>query len=219
VARNIDTLFKHSFCINLDRRPDRWEKSKDEFDKVGLSVNRYSAVDGPEVLSDDISKKYRGYKVDRDPKAIIGCLRSHRNLYTMALTAGWQEMAVFEDDVVFKNDFRSLFETFCDQLPVDWLMLFLGCIPLKISNFSNNLRVVQNCWTTHAYIIRREACEMLETILSNNEHRPIDLSWGPVLNTGRVFTMWPFLAIQRESYSDIMRTTRSPFKGKYTLNE
>lgn len=217
MERDIDSLFEHSFCINLDRRPDRWQQAKEEFDKAGLRVNRFSAFDGPECLSDTVSEEYRGYKVDRDPKAIIGCLRSHRILYTTMLDAGWQEMAVFEDDVIFKEDFKSKFIDCYRQLPTDWLILFLGCIPLKVDTFSKNLRKVHNCWTTHAYIIRAEACEMLEEILLHNEHRPIDLSWGPILDTGRVFTCWPFLAIQRESYSDIMKTTRSPFTGKYTL--
>ena len=219
MERNITSLFEHAFCINLDRRPDRWQQAQEEFKKVGLEVQRYSAVDGPKILPDEVAHNYKGYKRDRDPKAIIGCLRSHRNLYTMALDNNWQELAVFEDDVLFKNNFKELLSHYAEQLPTDWLMLFLGCVPLKVDSFSSNLKKVYRGWTTHAYIIRREACEMLEKILADNEHRPIDLSWGPVLNTGRVFTMWPFLAIQRETYSDIMRTTRSPFTGKYTLDD
>ena len=40
-------FFEKTYCVNLDRRPDRWSESLDEFNKFNLtSIERVSAVDG-----------------------------------------------------------------------------------------------------------------------------------------------------------------------------
>jgi GR25 family glycosyltransferase involved in LPS biosynthesis len=39
--------FDAIYCINLDRRTDRWEQASEEFKKAGINhVHRWSAVDG-----------------------------------------------------------------------------------------------------------------------------------------------------------------------------
>ena len=43
----LNDYFDKVYCINLDKRTDRWKESTDEFKKWGVSgVTRYSAVDG-----------------------------------------------------------------------------------------------------------------------------------------------------------------------------
>ena len=46
----LSKYFDKKFCINLDRRPDRWDIVSDEFNKWGIKdVERVSAVDGKTV--------------------------------------------------------------------------------------------------------------------------------------------------------------------------
>ncbi|MFZ9376809.1 MAG: glycosyltransferase family 25 protein, partial [Candidatus Fonsibacter ubiquis] len=44
--RVLNDYFEKIYCINLDKRPDRWESAKKEFLKHNINVERYSAVDG-----------------------------------------------------------------------------------------------------------------------------------------------------------------------------
>lgn len=34
-----------AICLNLNKRPDRWEQSQQEFNKIGLHVERFAAID------------------------------------------------------------------------------------------------------------------------------------------------------------------------------
>ena len=43
-----------TYCINLDRRPDRWEKMKTQFIDHNIQVERFSAIDG-RLLTNDTS--------------------------------------------------------------------------------------------------------------------------------------------------------------------
>jgi len=214
--KKIETLFEHAICINLDRRTDRWNKVKIEFEKIGLDVERFSAVDGVAIFDDEMVKNYKGYKKGRGPKAIIGGLRSHNNVYKTAIKNKWDITAVFEDDALFVNNFKSELAKIYPQVPKDWLMLFLGCVPRKVSNISENVVQIDNCWTAHAYLIKLEACKMLVPIIENYEHRPIDLSWGSVFKTKRVYGIIPPLSVQDETYSDLRQRVWTPF-GKETL--
>jgi hypothetical protein len=42
----MNDFVKHIYCINLDRRSDRWEESLKEFDKRSLSVSKFPGIDG-----------------------------------------------------------------------------------------------------------------------------------------------------------------------------
>ena len=48
--------FNQIYCINLDRRKDRWVETVNELKKWGLfeGVNRYPAVDGKDMKVDDL---------------------------------------------------------------------------------------------------------------------------------------------------------------------
>lgn len=43
---NINDFFDRIYVLNLDRRPDRWEKMKAQADKHGINIHRFPAVDG-----------------------------------------------------------------------------------------------------------------------------------------------------------------------------
>ena len=51
MALTVNTVFDGVFCINLDRRRDRWEQALEAFESVSIRVERVSAVDGKELSS------------------------------------------------------------------------------------------------------------------------------------------------------------------------
>merc|ERR1712232_343649 len=42
-------LFQDVYCINLDRRPERWEFMQAQFARLGMDAKRFAAVDGRSV--------------------------------------------------------------------------------------------------------------------------------------------------------------------------
>ena len=45
----INNYFNKIYCVNLDRRQERWKEASDEFKKFSLDVERFSAVDGSKL--------------------------------------------------------------------------------------------------------------------------------------------------------------------------
>jgi hypothetical protein len=79
-----------AYCINLDRRPDRWEQAQREWAKFS---------DVPENL-------FRVKAVDTGSAA--GCGISHQLCVDDARRKGFGFVLVLEDDFVFKPDVREL---------------------------------------------------------------------------------------------------------------
>ena len=49
--KTLNLYFDKIYCINLDRRDDRWEECIVEFNKHNLIVERYKAFDGKDLKS------------------------------------------------------------------------------------------------------------------------------------------------------------------------
>jgi GR25 family glycosyltransferase involved in LPS biosynthesis len=76
-------FFDEIFCINLDRRADRWELAQKEFNKLGIlnKVTRFSAIE--------------------NAHAEKGCFESHLQCIFSAKERGLNNVLIFEDDVAF----------------------------------------------------------------------------------------------------------------------
>ena len=91
------------YVINLDRRPEKWQKMAALFSEKGLHPNRVSAVDGW-MIPKSVQKEVAGpYPVNLSP-GHFGCLLSHLSVLKDAHTRGFNYIWVFEDDVEFKVD-------------------------------------------------------------------------------------------------------------------
>jgi GR25 family glycosyltransferase involved in LPS biosynthesis len=126
----VNETFPYKVCINLDRRPERWQQMQREFDQHGIhSVLRFSALDG------DNTKLPANWV--HTPGA-YGCLRSHLQVVREAKRLGVPSVLVFEDDVVFDDQLEKKFGACIEQLPSDWDMLFFGALhklePIKVSD-------------------------------------------------------------------------------------
>src|SRR6266436_1644423 len=116
----IDQVFPYKVCINLDRRPERWQHMRRKFDQHGIrSVRRFSALDG-----DDMKLPANWVHT---PGA-YGCLLSHIQVVREAQRLGVSSVLIFEDDVVFDDQFEKKFGACIEQLPPDWYMLFFGAL-------------------------------------------------------------------------------------------
>lgn len=125
----INERFPHKICINLDRRPERWQEMQRKFAQHGIhSVKRFAAFDGNDMKLPENWVHTPG---------AYGCLRSHLEVVREARRLGLSSVLIFEDDVVFDDQLESKFAARIQQLPEDWDMLFFGALhkdePIKIS--------------------------------------------------------------------------------------
>jgi|GEM_PF-482309 len=136
-SRTIDEVFPYKICINLDRRPQRWQQMEREFARHGIhSVRRFPAIDGDGIELPEYWTHTPG---------AYGCLRSHVEVVQKARDLGVSSVLIFEDDVTFDDDFETKFATGIVDLPRDWDMLFFGALhkeePVRITQ--NLARITQ----------------------------------------------------------------------------
>lgn len=185
------------YCINLDRRPDRWELASQQFIKHGLQVERFPAVDGR-----DFKKEYR------QDNGNNGCTLSHYFIIERAKLLGLDAVMVFEDDVELHRDFQKLLHVVLTDLKEmhydDWSMLYFGGShreqPIPVAE--TFMRVTKTL-TTHGYIIRSS---MFDLVINNfkNLDQPVDCFYASWQKEYPVYITNPPLAWQRKSYSDIV---------------
>src|SRR5215213_3189646 len=164
----IDDVFGHKVCINLDRRPERWERVQARFAAHGISgVQRVSAVDGNETA---IPVHWR------HTNGAYGCLRSHLQVVTEARRRGAESVLIFEDDVVFDDALQQKFAAAIEDLPADWDMLYFGALhkdePIPVTDA---LARLTRSNSTYAYALRNsvfdafiELNERAADVLDNN---------------------------------------------------
>lgn len=136
-------------CINLDRRPDRWQEFLAGCPFAG--IERVAAVDGHRATDRPLWWLAGG--------GALGCFRSHLGILERAIADGVETLIVFEDDAIFPPDAAERIERFVAALPDDWDMLYLGGQfqtwdggrPTRISD-----EVLRCCRTnrTHAMVLR-----------------------------------------------------------------
>jgi len=105
------------YCINLRKRKDKLTHMLEQFKKIDLdSFKIIRGVDGEKLKINDSNIK----------KGEVGCLRSHISILQDAIDRGYEKIAVFEDDIIFCDDFEKRFEYFSKNVPDDWEIMYLG---------------------------------------------------------------------------------------------
>ena len=177
--------FPPTLVINLDDRPDRFKEVAAEFHDWPMPIERISAV-----------KKSPGYK---------GCFLSHLKCIRTAKERRYPWVLIVEDDCMLEKNAIARFQ---NMLPYLWENkaewdTFNGGVTLikssKLINYDKKIFEVRG-YAAHFYLVNADA---YDKILNNAEEyfsKPIDVFYR---NTLRIWTVVPFIAIQRPSHSDI----------------
>ena len=205
-------FFDAIFCINLDSRPDRWEKCLNQFEKLKIEnkVQRFSAISFSH--EDPSFKKMLGR---------AGCCLSHIEICKIAQKNKFKNYLVFEDDFDFLGNEKQIIENlneYTNQLPADWDLYYLGGNVNEdygyeaIEKFSNNLYKVNSCHTTHAFAMNEKFYDEFLNLMPNmesvfhwlNEHEAIDVFLSRyILNNHKCYINNPMLALQSAGFSNI----------------
>jgi glycosyl transferase family 25 len=194
----LDRLFPQKFCINLQRRPDRWDRMLHQFRLHDIqNVIRHGAVDGRGLTPRAEWKHSAG---------AYGCLLSHLGIVRKAQETGLPAVLILEDDVIFHDDFRERFEEYAKQVPDDWDAIFLGGIHLEDPvPVSPGVAKLTDAFSTYAYGLRNNA---YAAFLSDAEtqRRPVDHTTRAMQRDFRFYCFTPHLAWVAEDYSDIINS-------------
>lgn len=193
-------------CINLDKRPDRWEKCKEEFNKVGLT---------------DYVERFPG--IEASP-GIKGCSLSHYSVIKQAKLDGCKSVLVFEDDVEFirTSEFEQVICNAFNQmesLDINCDMFYLGGNVKGNNNFriDTNLVELNNVKCAHAYIVFESIYDVITDIIeqgdidskfswngSNYNRLNLDYRFYRDISPNyNVYGVYPMLAKQSQGFSDV----------------
>jgi hypothetical protein len=151
-SSDLESLFSEVYCVNLYRRPDRWQRFIDGLPKDWpwpIPI-RVSAVDGQRV---------------KPPKwwsqggPAWGCYRTHLNILEDVLNRNVHSVLFLEDDAVFRKDFVAKLAAKINTLPADAGMIYLGGQNLKVNEYppekiTEHWYRPYNINRTHAYGLR-----------------------------------------------------------------
>ena len=184
--------FEQAFCINLDKRTDKWSASKKEFEKINIEVERVSAIDG--FLEPPASIR----------PGEVGCLKSHLKVFETAKSRGLKSFLLLEDDVEFSENFHERFDLIESQLP-NYEMLYFGINPHTGTRYevAPNLNRIMNGYAAHCVIFKESCYEDIITSLSGPLMYPVDVHYGSHQLEHSAYVIKPSLAWQRKSFSDI----------------
>jgi GR25 family glycosyltransferase involved in LPS biosynthesis len=190
---DINSYFQHIFCINLDRRKDRWEKCQKEFKKHKIyDVERVSAVDGRDIKKDTSDKH----------KAIMGCSLSHVKVLEEMVKQKWNSILVLEDDVEFADNFSESFYKSIGSIP-EFDMLYFGGSdrkpPIKVNNIISKVTCTA---TTSSYAITLPFAKKIIPEIKKLS-KPVDDLYIDFQKKIRCYIYKPHLIKQRIDYSDI----------------
>lgn len=181
-----------AFCINLDRRPDRWQFMKRQFAKHNIEASRFAAVDGslfpPAVV---VPKPHLHIEFKAGTYA---SLLSHLSVVTLAKEMGLKGVWVWEDDAILDKNFAPWTDAILAQVPADWDMVYfsgrvlLGKTPINAVE-PRIYRPDYMYWLV-SYIIRETCYDKVIAALRTKNHWADQLVAGlhPQLN---VYTPFP----------------------------
>jgi GR25 family glycosyltransferase involved in LPS biosynthesis len=191
----LSILFKKIVCINLDRRPERWQRIHAQFGRHGIHhVQRFPAVDGETVA------KPAGWT---HSAGAYGCLLSHVEVIREAQRSNAPSVLIFEDDTVLDPDFQTRFASFSKEVPDDWDMLYFGALhkdePLKISEHVGRITKANS---TFAYALKNTVFDAFIELNARTEH-VLDMNSYLLQEQFNCYCFMPNLAWVEAEYSDV----------------
>jgi len=180
------------YCINLDRRPDRWKRCQEIFRQHNLDVERFSAIDGTTL------NRYNRLKPGE-----IGVSRSNLAIIKQAKKNHYKSICIFEDDVELADDFNQKFSEYIQEVPDDWAFIYLGgankrpAIPVSVHIYK-----LKRMSCAYAMIIHNKIYDVIIKELTAEE-RWADVNYNLLQRIYPAYVTIPYLAWVRDGYSDI----------------
>ena len=199
--------------INLEHRKDRENRLLDHLKKYDFDITKIQKIDA-------VLDKICGH---------IGCGKSHIKAIELALTNGWDEIMILEDDFNFTVSKEIVKKTLDDIVLADYdIVLFAAPQTNLPSTQYSFLNRAINCTTASGYLIKKqyyerllnnfkESIKIMERELLNHVNNcqknnktitklvyctAIDQHWKVLQHTDKFYITNPVLGCQISSFSD-----------------
>jgi glycosyl transferase, family 25 len=201
-----------AYCINLEKRQDRWQECLQNYAAQGLPaslVQRWSACEDASF-------------------GALGCAKSHVAVLSDYLTRRSEPYClVLEDDFDLLQTWPQFVDKFnqLQAVTLDWdALLLAGTLTVAFAESPAGVARVVDSQTTSGYLLKRayvpqvlqsfaHSVVMLEKF-KDQEPRvqwtmrfAIDQAWKSLQRTDRWFIFTPAMGHQRQSFSDIEQAT------------
>ena len=194
---SLKKYFDKIYCINLDRRKDRWEETIKELDKWGLTdeVERYSGVDGNSLKNETQIKDGE-----------LGILNTHLKIINESKEKNYENILILEDDIEFTEKIKLLDE-YMSIVPNDWDMIYFGGnhnkhMGKKINYINDKIIKLKETYGIHCVAINNSIYDLILNVIDKRK-KPIDVYYADIQKNYNCYGFNPSIALQRVSYSDI----------------
>ena len=205
---DINSYFDKIYCLNLDRRVDRWEIVYRMFKKNNINVERFSAIDGEKIS--DLEFSDTGLDEDQcsnkgliENKNSLACLLSHLEIIKEAKLNNYKRILIFEDDILFSKDFKNEIKKIEE---LDWKLLYLGASQFNWSGIDTSKKYYSCNKTlgTFAYAIDSSIYDKLINLFKKKE-KSVDnlLSDIQKKHKNDCYVVYPNIVISDVCNSDI----------------
>ncbi len=216
-GKHLEQCFSGIYCINLDRRPDRWQRCEKHFRKFGLqnSVQRFSATDLRAEGYGHLERR-QGKNLKYSVLSCCGCTLSHRRIVQQAKERGLESVLVFEDDAkILADNISHVSKTLQDLQQQPWEMFYFGATFNKaLSRVTPHLlRAPEGAHATHAIAYHQRAYDKFldlfssdpEELIQDNRFKTnaIDVSLQSCGLFQEVYAADPIMIVQDPGGSDI----------------
>jgi GR25 family glycosyltransferase involved in LPS biosynthesis len=125
---SLNTMFGPCFVINLSKDHKKLDDMTKKLGKLNTSFERFDAILGKDVSDEVLSEELTGWCKLTCPKPTIGCALSHKGTWKLVVERNLPSAVVFEDDCEFDPNFYEVVGSAMKALPVDWDIVYFGCI-------------------------------------------------------------------------------------------
>lgn len=123
------------WVISLPDNPDRLQRMAQQLQRMGLAWQHFSAVDGrkeyAELLAQADEQAYARNMGSPILPGKLGVFASHTRLWQQFLDSDHELALIFEDDVVFHEDFLEAVQTACN-IQKHWDIVRFNCVRAKL---------------------------------------------------------------------------------------
>jgi GR25 family glycosyltransferase involved in LPS biosynthesis len=189
----INDYFDKVVVINLDKRVDRLEKITEQLNDLGITFERFSAIDG----------------TGKNP--IIAGRDSHVEVWKQNLG---KKVLILEDDAYFIEGFQERFDEVIESLPEDWDIFYLGVL---LDKMTGKVIKVNNDWYrqivstgTQAYCLHPNMMQYFTDRIEIYDGY-VDVGLRILAEDTNAYITQPNLVTQYAGYSDLRLKEVSDF--------
>ena len=192
---NINNYFNKIYCINLNKRIERWENVERQLKLANINVTRFEGIDGENLpLKNSLLS------------GELGCLYSHIEVIKDAKRNEYQKILILEDDIILPKNINKVLEEI-KNIPWDWKLLYLGASQLDWTDIELTDKKYYKCKNTYGTFAYSIDCSLFDEIIATAQkfNKPIDICLTELQNKYKEnsFVLYPNLIISDTRTSDI----------------